>query len=85
MYRAAWLDSATDSLANTGVKDASGRSGTFAGQQIEGRVRTWIVPKLLRLDTGAALLINGRFLKDAPNANGNGIPIYGYADITATF
>ena len=85
MYRAAWLDSATDSFANTGVKDASGRSGTFAGQQIEGRVRYWIVPKLLRLDTGAALLINGRFLRQAPNANAYGNPIYGYADITATF
>jgi hypothetical protein len=85
MYRAAWLDSATDSFANTGVKDATGRSGKFAGQQIEGRVRYWIVPKLLRLDTGAAWLINGRFLKDAPNANGFGNPIYGYADVTATF
>lgn len=40
---------------------------------------------LLRLDTGAALLINGRFLKDAPNASGYGNLIYGYADITATF
>ena len=85
MYRAAWLDSATDSFANTGVKDATGKSGTFAGQQIEGRVRYWIIPKLLRLDTGAAWLINGRFLKDAPNANRYGNPIYGYADITATF
>ena len=85
MYRAAWLDSATDSFANTGVRDAAGRSGTFAGQQIEGRVRYWLVPKLLRLDTGAALLLNGRFLRHAPNANDFGNPIYAYADITATF
>lgn len=85
MYRAAWLDSATDSFASTGVKDATGKSGTFAGHQIEGRVRYWIVPRLLRLDTGAAWLINGRFLKDAPNANGYGNPVYGYFDLTATF
>ena len=85
MYRAAWLDSAVDGFANTGVKDATARSGTFAGQQIEGRMRYWIVPKLLRAETGGALLINGAFLKQAPNANGYGNPIYGYADITATF
>lgn len=85
MYRAAWLDSGIDSFSSTGVRDAAGASGKFAGQQIEGRVRYWIAPKLLRLDTGAALLINGRFLKEAPNANGFGNPIYGYADITASF
>src|SRR3546814_4408696 len=70
MYRANWLDSETDSFANTGVRDPGGASGRFGGHQIEGRVRYWIVPKLLRLDTGAAVLINGRFLNDAPNANG---------------
>lgn len=85
MYRANWLDSATDNFAGTGVRDATGRSGKFGGHQIEGRVRYWIVPKLLRLDTGAAVLFNGRFLKDAPNANGFGDPLYGYLDLTATF
>jgi len=84
-YRALWLDSATDSFASTGLRDASGTSGRFAGHQVEARVRYWIVPKLLRLDTGAAVLINGRFLNDAPNANGYGDPIYGYIDLTATF
>lgn len=84
-YRAVWLDSSTDSLASTGIKDATGRSGTFAGHQVEGRVRYWLVPKALRLETGAAVLFNGRFLNDAPNAAGRGDPIYGYADITASF
>ena len=85
MYRAAWLESATDSFASTGVKDATGGSGTFAGHQVEARVRYWIVPKLLRLDTGGAVLFNGRFLKNAPNANDFGNPVYGYFDLTATF
>ncbi|HKT84897.1 MAG TPA: alginate export family protein [Novosphingobium sp.] len=85
MYRAAWLESATDSFASTGVKDATGNAGTFAGHQVEGRMRYWIVPKLLRLDTGGAVLINGRFLKDAANANDYGNPVYGYFDLTATF
>jgi len=84
-YRALWLDKATDSFASTGIKDPTGTSGRFAGHQVEARVRYWIVPKLLRLDTGAAVLINGRFLKDAPNAGGRGNPVYGYADLTATF
>lgn len=84
-YRAAWLDSATDSFASTGVRDATGNSGKFGGHQIEGRARYWIVPKLLRLDAGGAVLFNGRFLKDAPNASGNGNTSYGYVDITATF
>src|SRR3546814_4795320 len=58
-------------------------SGKFAGHQIEARARYWLVPKLLRLDVGGAVLINGRFLKDAPNANGYGDVKYGYDDITA--
>ena len=44
-----------------------------------------ITPKLLRLDTLTSWLVNGRFLKDAPNANGYGDPVYGYFDLTATF
>ena len=83
-YRAAWLDSATDSFASTRVRDPAGLSGKFGGHQIEGRVRYWLVPDFLRLDTGAAVLVNGRFLKDAPNANGFGNTVYGYVDATVT-
>ena len=85
MYRAAWLDSATDSFASTSVRDATGASGKFTGQQVEARVRYWIVPKLLRLETGGAVFFNGRFLDNAPNANGNGNPTYGYFALEATF
>lgn len=84
-YRATWLDSATDSFANTGVRDPSGSCGTFGGHQVEARIRYWFVPDFLRLDTGGAVLFNGRFLKDAPNANGFGDTLYGYVDLTATF
>lgn len=85
MYRANWLDSASDSFASTGVRDPAGASGKFAGHQLEGRVRYWIVPGLLRLDSGGALFFNGRFLNEAPNANGFGNPAYGYFDLTASF
>lgn len=85
MYRLAWADSATDSFSSTGIRDATGASGTFAGQQIEAQARYWLVPKLLRLETGGAVFFNGRMLKDAPNANGYGNPVYGYFAIEATF
>lgn len=83
-YRAAWLDSATDSFGFTGVRDASGGSGKFAGHQIEARARYWLIPKMLRFETGGAVLFNGRFLQQAPNANGFGDTLYGYADVTLT-
>ncbi|MFM9829819.1 MAG: alginate export family protein [Sphingomonas sp.] len=85
MYRAAFADSASDSFASSGVRDPSGASGRFAGHQIESRVRYWIVPKLLRADVGGALLVNGRLLNNAPNANRFGNPIYGYFDTSLTF
>ena len=83
-YRAAWLDSATDSFAFTSVRDPSGASGKFAGHEIEARARYWLVPKMLRFETGGAVLFNGQFLKDAPNANGFGNAAYGYVDVTLT-
>lgn len=85
MYRAAWLASATDSFASTGVRDPSGSSGTFAGQQIEIRARYWLVPDLLRLEAGGVVLFDGGFLKDAPNATGYGDTRYGYLELSATF
>lgn len=68
LYRAMWLASRTDSFSTSGVRDVSGRSGSFAGHIVEGRVRHWIVPKLLRSEVNVAWLAKGRFLTDAPNA-----------------
>jgi len=84
-YRALWLDSPTDSFASTGVRDAAGRSGRYAGRQIEGRVRYWLIPKAVRLEGGAAWLDKGRFLATAPNAPKDGDSRYGYVDLTFTF
>ena len=84
-YSANWLDSASDSFATTGVRDPAGQSGHFAGHQIEARARYWLVPDMLRVDMGGAMLINGRFLDDAPNANGFGDPAFGYVELTANF
>jgi len=67
-YRALWAAEATDAFSNTGVRDPSGNSGSFAGHQIEGRVRYWIVPHFLRGEISAVWLFKGDLLLDAPNA-----------------
>src|SRR3546814_13252404 len=67
-YRALWLASRTDAFSSTGVRDAIGRSGSFAGHQVEGRVRYWILPSRLRFELDGLLLARGRFMRDAPNA-----------------
>ncbi len=84
-YRPLWLESATDTFAATLIRDRSGRSGTFAGQQIEGRVRYWIIPDTMILDTGLAYLIKGDFLRNAPNAPDTGDTFYGYLNTTLFF
>lgn len=82
-YRTLWLENPTDSFAATGVRDRTGRSGTFAGHQIEGRLRYWLVPRSVVLDSGVAYLLKGDVLRNAPNAPNTGDTIYGY--MTTTF
>lgn len=82
-YRSLWLENPTDSFAATSVRDRTGRSGSFAGHQIEGRVRYWLVPRSIVLDSGVAYLLKGDVLRNAPNAPNTGDTIYGY--MTTTF
>jgi len=81
-YRAMWLENPRDAFASTGVKDASGASGRFAGHQIDIRLRHWIVPDLLQAETGGAVLLKQGVLRDAPNAPPTGNTVYGYFDLT---
>ncbi|KQZ72563.1 hypothetical protein ASE06_08585 [Sphingopyxis sp. Root214] len=60
-YRPLWLASRFDSFSTTGVRDASGGAGRFAGHQIEARVRYWLLPKRLRLEWNGLLLAKGQF------------------------
>lgn len=83
-WRSAWAQNIRDSFAATGVHDASGASGRLAGHQIEARVRHWIVPGLLQIDAGGAVLIKRGLLRDAPNAPATGNTRYGYVDLTLT-
>lgn len=84
-YRAVWLDEARDAFGQGNIRDATGASGKFAGQQIEGRVRYWVVPQNVRLDIGGAIFFNGEFVENAPNATGQGDTTYFYADLEFTF
>ena len=84
-WRPLFLQSATDSFASTGVQDAKGRSGKFAGNQLEARARYWLIPKVARLDSGVAWLFKGGFLEHAPNAPHDGDSRYGYVDLTFAF
>ena len=84
-YRPMWLASATDSFSTTGVRDAAGQSGTFAGHQLEARVRYWLVPKRLRLEWDGLIMAKGRFLEDAPNAPPRGATVYNAFNATVSF
>lgn len=84
MYRTFWLAERQDSFGATGVRDARGESGGFAGHQVEMRTR-WQLGSNLRLDGGVAYLIKGRFLSAAPNAPPTGHTLYGYLDATWEF
>ncbi|WP_298190960.1 alginate export family protein [Novosphingobium sp.] len=83
-YRALWLENPRDAFATTGVRDAKGASGRFAGHQGEVRLRHWLVPALLQAETGGAVLFKQGFLRDAPNAPASGNSVYGYFDLTLT-
>ncbi len=84
-YHALWLASRTDAFSASGVRDATGRSGRFAGHMVDGRVRYWLRPAKLRLEADATLLAKGRFLEEAPNAPRGGTTLYGSLNLTATF
>jgi hypothetical protein len=83
-YRAVWLADKTDAFIS-GIRDETGQSGSFAGQQLEVAIRYWLIPDVLQAEVGGSHFFNGRFMNTAPNATGNGDTNYGYADITFHF
>jgi hypothetical protein len=84
-YRPMWLASSTDGFSTTSVRDATGRSGDFAGHQIEARMRYWLIPSRLRVEWNGLLLAKGRFLTDAPNAPPGRTTRYASFNLTAAF
>lgn len=84
-YRAMSLANCTDAFSTTGVREASGRSGNFAGHQVEARVRFWLAPGLLRAEVNGVWLAKGRFLKTASNTPATADTLYMATGMTASF
>lgn len=84
-YRPYWLASDTDAWTAGGVRDNSGNSGSFIGQQLEARLIWDALPGNVRIEAGGAYLFAGDFAKNAPNANGQGDTAYGYMSLGLTF
>ncbi|HEY7800440.1 MAG TPA: alginate export family protein [Hyphomonadaceae bacterium] len=85
MVRQVKLESATDSFANSSVRDPAGASGDDVGTQVELRWRHQVVPDSVRLSLGGTALIRGDFLKTAPNATLEGDTWYGYTELLFSF
>jgi len=66
-YRPFWLAARQDAFSSSGVRDPTGRSGSFAGHQLDARMRFRVAPNI-RLEGDLVLLAKGRFLREAPNA-----------------
>ena len=66
--RGLWLEALDDVFSTTGVRDPAGRSGRYAGVQVEGRVRYWLIKDRLRAEFDGVWLAKGGFLQHAPNA-----------------
>ncbi|WP_342250151.1 alginate export family protein [Sphingomonas sp. OTU376] len=84
-YHALWLAERRDSFSTTGIRDATGRSGNFAGHQLDARLRWWVRPAALRFEANAVMLSKGHFLEVAPNAPQGGTTLYGSLNLTANF
>jgi Alginate export len=84
-YHPLWLAERTDSFSTTGVRDQTGRSGSFAGHQFDSRLRYWLRAERLRFEFDGVVLTKGRFLKEAPNAPVGGTTVYGSFNLTASF
>jgi len=70
-HRAYWLAQSKDSWTGAKIRDVTGSSGSYIGQQMEIRLRWQAIPKTLQFETGWAHLFKGNFAKNAPNTPTN--------------
>jgi len=84
-HRFYWLASDKDAWTTSGVRDSTGNSGNTIGNQAEIIIRWDLIPSNIRIETGAAHLFAGEFMKNAPNANGEGDASYIYLQTIFTF
>jgi hypothetical protein len=67
-FRGLWAASKFDSFSTSGVRDITGASGSFAGYEVDSRVRHWLKKDILRAEWNGTLLLRHGLLRDAPNA-----------------
>ena len=79
-----FLAARQDGFATTGVRDPTGRSGGYAGAQVDARIR-YLITRAIRLEVDAVVLDKGRFLRTAPNAPTGRWTRYLSLNATATF
>jgi hypothetical protein len=84
-WRGLWLASETDAFSTSGQRDPQGRSGRFAGHQIDTRYRRWIMPEKLRLDLNTVVLLHGEFLKRQMLGSDGDVTVYGGLDLVWSF
>lgn len=83
-YRPFWLAAREDAFSSSGVRDPSGRSGSFAGHQLDARLRYRLTPKIM-LEGDIALFAKGRFMREAPNATIGSWTRYGSLNLILNF
>lgn len=83
-WRALWSDEAGDIFSTTGIRNQPTGS-RYAGQQVEGRVRYWLVPSKVRAEANVALLIKDGFLGDSNAAPSDRNTVYTSLALTGTF
>ena len=84
-HRFYWLAADRDAWTTSGVRDPTGKSGSYLGAQPEIRLQWDILPGNAQLEAGAAYLFSGEFEDGAPNSNGEGDTSYAYVQTVFTF
>ena len=68
-----------------GLRDITGATGSYAGQQFETRIRYWLIPQSVRAEFNGVWLLKDGLTRDAPNAPGHGNTTYLSAALTMSF
>jgi hypothetical protein len=84
-HRLYWLASDRDAWTTSGVRDSTGKSGSYLGVQPEIQLRWDVLPGNVSLEAGAAYVFSGEFVDDAPNSNDEGDSSYAYVQTVFTF
>jgi hypothetical protein len=79
-----WLARARDQWAGSGLRDATGRSGTYLGSQLEVRL-SYDFSSHFRPEIGYVRLFKGSYLRQVPKSPGTGDSNYFYAEANFAF